>query len=57
MSSKVILEKILQDPHPDINDYISWTTTLSEFKKKNGLIKFYPKAGGKQGLLFLFRKN
>ena len=49
MSSKVILEEILQDPHPDVNDYISWTTTLSEFKKKNGLMHFYSEAGDKQG--------
>ena len=57
MSSRLILEAILQDPHLSIKDYISWTTTLSEFKKKNGLIKFHPKAGGKHGLLFLFSKN
>ena len=57
VSSRVLLGKILQDPQLGIKDYISWTTTLSEFKKKNGLIKFHPKAGGKHGLLFLFSKN
>ena len=50
MSSKVILEAILQDPHLGIKDYISWTTKLSDLKKKNGLMNFYSEAGDKQGL-------
>ena len=50
MSSRVILEAILQDPHLGIKDYISWTTKLSQFKKKNGLMNFYSEAGDKQGL-------
>ena len=37
MSSRVLLEEILQDPHLGIKDYISWTTSLSEFKKKHPL--------------------
>ena len=50
MSSRVILEKILQDPQLGIKEYISWTTKLSEFKKENNLINFYSEAGDKQGL-------
>ena len=53
MSSRVILKKILEDPHLGIRDYISWTTPPSEFKKENGLINFYSKAVYKQGLLFV----
>ena len=49
MSSRVILAKILQDPPPDINYYISWTTKHSEFKKKNELTNFYSEARDKQG--------
>ena len=50
MSSRVILEKILQDPHLGIKDYISLTTKRSEFKEKQSLINFYSEAEDKQGL-------
>ena len=50
MSSRVILEKILQDPQLGIKDYISWTTKLSEFQEKNSLMNFYSEAGDKPGL-------
>ena len=50
MSSRVILEKILQDPHLGIKDYISWTTKLSEFEKEKSLRNFYSEAGDKPGL-------
>ena len=50
MSSRVILEKILQDPHLGIKDYISWTTKLSDFQEEKNLINFYSEAGDKQGL-------
>ena len=50
MSSRVLLEKILQDPQLGIKDYISWTTKLSEFKEKQSLTNFYSKAEDKQGL-------
>ena len=50
MSSRVLLEEILQDPHLGIKDYISWTTKLSEFKGKQSLINFSSKAEDKQGL-------
>ena len=50
MSSRVILEKILQDPQLGIKDYISWTTKLSEFEKEKSLMKFYSEAGEKPGL-------
>ena len=49
MSSRVLLAKILQDPHLGMKDYISLTTKLSEFKKKDGLKNFYSDAGDKQG--------
>ena len=52
MSSRKILEEILQDPQLRIKDYISWTTKLSEFKQENSLINFYSEAGDKPGLLF-----
>ena len=50
MSSRKILEKILQDPQLGVQDYISWTTKLSEFKKEKSLMDFYSEAGDKQGL-------
>ena len=50
MSSRVILEKILQDPQLGIKDYISWTTKLSEFEKEKSLRNFYSEAGDKPGL-------
>ena len=50
MSSRVLLEKILQDPHLGIKDYISLTTKRSEFKEKQSLINFYSEAEDKQGL-------
>ena len=50
ISSRVILAKILQDPHFGMKDYISWTTKLSDLKKKNGLKNFFSEAGYKQGL-------
>ena len=49
MSSRVLLEAILQDPHLGIKDYISWTTKLSEFQKENGLVKFYSEPEEKPG--------
>ena len=49
ISSRVILGKILQDPHFGIKDYISWTTKLSEFQKENGLVKFYSEPEEKPG--------
>ena len=49
-SSRVLLEKILQDPQLGIKDYISWTTKLSEFKEKQSLTNFYSEAEDKQGL-------
>ena len=56
MSSRVILEKILQDPQLGIKDYISRTTKLSEFKEKNGLMNLYSKVGGKQGFCDLNKR-
>ena len=50
MSSRVILEKILQDPQLGIKDYISWTTKLSEFEKEKSLRNFYSEVGDKPGL-------
>ena len=50
MSSRLILEKILQDPQLGVKDYISWTTKLSEFKEKKSLMDFYSEAGDKPGL-------
>ena len=50
MSSRAILEKILQDPHLGIKDYISWTTKLSDFQEEKNLINFFSEAGDKQGL-------
>ena len=50
MSSRVILEKILQDPQLGIKDYISWTTKLSEFGKEKSLRNFCSEAGDKPGL-------
>ena len=47
-SSRVILEKILEDPQLGIKDYISWTTKLSEFKKESSLMNFYSAVGEKQ---------
>ena len=49
ISSRVILAKILQDPHFGMKDYISWTTKLSEFQKENGLVKFYSEPEEKPG--------
>ena len=45
MSSRVILEKLLQDPHLGIKNYISWTTKLSDFKEEKSLKKFYSEVG------------
>ena len=56
ISSRVILAKILQDPHFGMKDYISWTTKLSEFKEKNGLMNLYSKVGGKQGFCDLNKR-
>ena len=50
MSSRVILEKILQDPQLGIKDYISWTTKLSEFQEHKSLMNFYSEAREKPGL-------
>ena len=50
MSSRNILEEILQDPQLGIKDYISWTTKLSEFKEKKSLMNFYSEAVDKPGL-------
>ena len=50
MSSRVILEKILQDPQLGIKDYISWTTKLSEFQEHKSLRNFYSEAREKPGL-------
>ena len=50
ISSRVILAKILQDPHFGMKDYISWTTKLSEFKEKKSLMNFYSEAVDKPGL-------
>ena len=50
MSSRKILEKILQDPQLGVKDYISWTTKLSEFKEKKSLMNFYSEVGDKPGL-------
>ena len=50
VSSRVLLGKILQDQQLGIKDYISWTTKLSDLKKKNGLKNFFYEAGDKQGL-------
>ena len=50
MSSRVLLEKILQDPHLGIKDYLSLTTKLSEFREKKSLTNFYSEAVYKQGL-------
>ena len=49
-SSRVILEKILEDPQLGIKDYISWTTKLSEFEKEKSLRNFYSEVGDKPGL-------
>ena len=50
MSSRVILEKLLHDPHLGIKDYISWTTKLSDFKEEKSLTKFYSEVGDRPGL-------
>ena len=49
MSSRVILENILQDPQLGIKEHLSWTTKLSEFQKENGLVKFYSEPEEKPG--------
>ena len=51
MSSRVILENILQDPKLGIKDYISLTTKLSEFKERKSLTNFFSEAGYYQGFL------
>ena len=56
VSSRVLLGKILQDPQLGIKNYISWTTKLSEFKEKNGLMNLYSKVGGKQGFCDLNKR-
>ena len=50
MSSRVILENILQDPQLGIKEHLSWTTKLSEFEEKKSLTNFYSEAGERPGL-------